>query len=67
MSETLSLKENIISQFSSKKTHDTSFESISIECVFILEGLLPATVLVWIAQYENGYYVSWTTATERHG
>lgn len=46
MTETISLKENTIT---SKKSHDTRFESIAIEYVYILKGLLPATVLVWIA------------------
>ena len=40
------------------------FESIAIEYVFILKGLLPATILVWIAQYEDGDDVSWSTAAE---
>lgn len=64
MTETILLKENTIT---SKKSRDTRFESIAIEHVFILKGLLSATVLVWIAQYENGNHLSWTTAAEGHG
>lgn len=46
MTETILLKENTIT---SKKSHDTRFESIAVKYVFILKGLLSATVLVWIA------------------